>query len=115
MSDKMLNILYQSHTGSWLILVIAFLLSCLFLGQKITPMILRLFYLIMLGSGIGMLIGLNFPIAFIIKGILAVILIGIMEMIVGRRRRGQPTVPFWIAFIILLAVVVLMGFHVISF
>ncbi|EGL13078.1 hypothetical protein HMPREF9413_5821, partial [Paenibacillus sp. HGF7] len=47
MSDKLLNIFHQSHAGSWAFIVILFVVSAIFYRQKITPMILRLFYLIM--------------------------------------------------------------------
>ncbi|RAV20910.1 DUF1516 family protein [Paenibacillus contaminans] len=111
----MFNMFYQMHTGSWLITIILFILSFLFQGQKVTPMLLRLFYLIMLVSGISMLFILEFPLAFIIKGLLAVVMIGSMEMILGRKRRGEKTMPLWLVFVVLLAIVVLMGFNVISF
>ncbi|MFE5320997.1 DUF1516 family protein [Paenibacillus sp. NPDC056579] len=111
----MFNIFYQSHAGSWLLTVILFVLSVIFSNQKVTLMIQRLFYLIMLVSGIGMLAILGFPLLFILKGVLAIILIGLMEMIVARRRRKQPTAPMWIGFIIVLIIIVLIGYGVISF
>jgi hypothetical protein len=115
MDGNLFNIFFHSHEGSWLFVVIAFLLSAVFQGQKVTPILLRIFYLIMLVTGVGMLGMLGFPAVFIIKGILAIILIGIMEMILGRQRRKKPTLALWILFVILLVVVVLMGFQVISF
>lgn len=111
----MLNIFYQSHAGSWLLLVILFILSFIFQNQKVTVMLQRLFYLIMLISGIGMLSLLGFPLMYIVKGILAIVLIGIMEIITARRRRKEPTAPLWIVFVIALIVIVLMGYGVISF
>lgn len=109
------NIFMQSHKGSWAILVLAFLLTCIFQRQKITPIILRIFYLIMLISGIGMLVQLKFPLLYSIKGILAVLMIGVMEMICGRLRRNQPTGMFWVIFIILLGLIVSMGFGYLTF
>ncbi|MFD0620049.1 MULTISPECIES: DUF1516 family protein [Paenibacillus] len=109
------NIFYQSHAGSWAILVLMFVISCIFKRQKVTPMITRLFYLIMLVSGIGMLVKLNFPLMYIVKGILALGLIGMMEMIMGRLRRNEPTMMFWIILVVLLALIVCMGYGVISF
>lgn len=109
------NMLYQSHAGSWAILILLFVASVAFKRQKVTQMIARLFYLIMIGSGIGMLIQLNYPLMYVIKGILAILLIGMMEMIMGRTRKNQPTGTFWIIFVILLALVVCMGYGVIKF
>ncbi|WP_028559540.1 DUF1516 family protein [Paenibacillus pinihumi] len=121
MSEKLINIFYQSHSGSWAFLLILFVVAFLLAkggkakGAKIVGMVLRLFYIIMLVSGVGMLIGFSFPLMFIIKGILAVILIGLMEMILGRTQRRENTGMFWILLVIIVAIVVLMGFGVISF
>ncbi|WP_409346266.1 DUF1516 family protein [Paenibacillus sp. MBLB4367] len=110
----MFNTFAQMHAGSWLITIILFVLSCLFLGQKVTPMLLRLFYLIMLVSGVSMLVLLEFPRTFIVKGLFAIILIAAMEMILGRRRRNQSTKPLWFVFSPVLVFVVLLGFNVFS-
>ncbi|MCS7461275.1 DUF1516 family protein [Paenibacillus doosanensis] len=109
----MFNIFYQSHAGSWALMIILFILSVIFYRQKVTQMILRLFYLIMLVSGIGMLTLLGFPLLYVIKGVLAIVLIGMMEMIVARRRRQQSAAPMWIVFVILLVLIVLLGYGVI--
>lgn len=112
MSEKMFNILYQSHAGSWFIMLLLFIISYIFYRQKITGMILRLFYLIMLISGIGMLYGLEFPIKFIIKGALAIVLIGLMEMILGRKNRKEPHAVMWVIWAVILAVIVMLGYGV---
>lgn len=121
MSDKLFNIFFQSHTGSWAILVLVFLLTFLLVkggkerAAKIAGMVLRLFYVIMLVSGAGMLFGLSFPLMYIIKAVLAVIMIGMMEAVIGRSRRKESTGVFWGVLLVLLVLVVLMGFGVISF
>lgn len=115
----MYNILYQSHAGSWAILVLLLVISFFAYKQNISLMIQRLFYLIMLISGFGMIIlqftmG-AFPFLYIIKGIIAIALIGVMETIVGRRKRSEPTATRWVVFGILLLIVLLIGYDVISF
>jgi len=114
----MSSMLLHTHSAAWLIMVILFILSIAFKKQKVTPMILRLFYLIILGTGIGMLINLSFPLTYVLKGILAVVLIGLMEMILGRTKRGEgskmPVPAFWVIWVVLLIVIVLTGFGVIS-
>lgn len=114
-NERLFNIFYQIHAGSWAILVIFFILTCFLRKQKVTGMITKLFYLLMLVSGAGMLFMLGFPMMYVIKGILAVALIAFMEMIQGRLRRGEPTLVHWLVMVVLLVVVVLMGFGVISF
>lgn len=106
----MLYILYQAHAGSWAFLFIFFLLSYFLPKQKITMMIQRLFVVIMLVSGIGMVIGYGFPLIYIFKGVLAVALIAVMEILIGRRKRQQSQGVFWIACILLSAAVLIMGF-----
>lgn len=109
------NILKESHAGSWAILVVLFIVSVIFNRQKITPMITRLFYLIMLFTGISMLIKLEYPTTYVVKGILAIVLIGLMEMIMGRSRRREKTVVLWVAFIVVLAIIVSLGYGLFSF
>lgn len=111
----MFNIFYQSHAGSWAILLIFFLLSYFFQNQKWLAIITRIFYLIMIVSGVGMLVLLKFPLVFIIKGLLAILLIGIMEMIFEKKKKGEPHTVFWLFFAIELILVILLGFNVISF
>ncbi|KMM36338.1 DUF1516 family protein [Guptibacillus hwajinpoensis] len=111
----MYNILLQSHAGSWAILVLLLVVSYFAPKQKITPMIQRLFYLIMIISGVGMLVMLGFPLLYVFKGILAIMLIGFMEVIVGRRKRSESTKKFWIGAIVLLLVILAIGYNLISF
>lgn len=114
-SERLYNIFYQIHAGSWAILVIFFILTCFLRKQKVTGMITRLFYVLMLVSGAGMLFMLGFPLMYVVKGILAIALIAFMEMIQGRLRRGESTTVHWVIMVVLLVLIILMGFGVISF
>ncbi len=76
-------------------------------------MIQRLFYLIMIISGVGMLAMIGFPLLYILKGILAIMLIGFMEVIVGRRKRSESTKKYWIAVIVLLLIILSIGYDLI--
>ncbi|MBP3949616.1 DUF1516 family protein [Halalkalibacter suaedae] len=124
MSQTLLNIFYQSHTGSWAITILLFVISYFLLkagknkASKIVHMILRLFYVIMIVSGIGTLIGYSFTPVYVVKGIIALVLIYAMEMILVRTKKGtlgQQAMTYWILFAITLIVVVLIGFGVITF
>lgn len=116
-----LDILKGIHEGSWGILVILFLLTVLFTNKSlkklatVSQMILRLFYVLMLLSGLSMIIAFNFPLFYTIKGILAVTLVGFMENCCGKMRKGEPYFTTFILSIILLTIVLLMGFRIISF
>mgnify|MGYP001943119622 CR=1 FL=1 len=122
----MANMLYQSHAGSWAITVLLFIVSYVLLkmgkpkGQKVTHMILRLFFVIMVVSGLGMLILYQFPLMYVVKGILAIWLIVMMERILARTEVGgaqtsSPVGKYWIQMVIALLLVVLLGFEVIRF
>lgn len=95
MSPELMNIFYQSHAGSWFFTLLFFTVSYIALNkekmklQKITHMILRLFFVIMLISGIGMLVGFNFALTYVVKGILALALIAFMEMILVRTKKRE--------------------------
>ncbi|WP_090776409.1 YisL family protein [Shouchella lonarensis] len=112
---RLAEIFSASHEGAWFIFAVLFFAAYLFAlfrkykVSKVFHMILRLFYVIMLVSGIGMIIHLGFPYFFVIKGILAVTMIGFMEVAIGKQQRGERTIiPLFVA-TILVIVVMFMG------
>lgn len=109
----MKDVLLQIHSGSWGILIILFLISVIFPKQKISLMLQRLFYLVMLVTGVWMLILMHFPKQYDVKGILALILMATMELIVANRRRGRPTIIAWILFVVLLIVILLLAYKIV--
>ncbi|MFS0780210.1 YisL family protein [Bacillus sp. 1P06AnD] len=111
----MFHTLYSIHASSWVILLIAFFLTYILESKKVMGIILRIFYIVMLGTGIGMIAKMGFPANFVVKGILAIILIGLMEMLLARQKRNKKAMPLWILFIIVVVIVILMGYQVISF
>ncbi|MGR5879772.1 DUF1516 family protein [Bacillus pacificus] len=91
----MLNTFYQIHAGSWAILIILFIMSYMLNKQEFTLWGQRAFYVLMLGSGIGMVVIKNFPVISMIKAVFALILIMSMEILVARKRRGQTHTLWW--------------------
>src|SRR5690625_2551945 len=87
--------LLHSHVTSWGVALILFVIALVLLssgkmkGLKIVHMILRLFFILILITGISLLFYINFPISFIIKGLLAIWLIYTMEMILGKGAKGM--------------------------
>ncbi|MGY4691263.1 DUF1516 family protein [Salibacterium sp. K-3] len=110
----MMNMLQGAHEGSWFLLVIFFLISYFAPKQKVTLMIMRLFAVIMLLSGIGMLVSYGFPLLYLLKGVLALIAIALMEVTVAGKKRGQSRGGLVGLLIILLIVIVLLGYGVIG-
>ncbi|MED1564330.1 hypothetical protein AJ85_12220 [Alkalihalobacillus alcalophilus ATCC 27647 = CGMCC 1.3604] len=112
------------HSSAWAITVLLFIIAFFLIkggkakAGKILHMILRLFFVIMLVSGIYLLFALwGFAAMYAVKGLLAIALIGLMEVILTRTKKGtlNNAGVLWGAFIIILIIVPLMGFRVISF
>jgi uncharacterized membrane protein SirB2 len=110
----------QLHVLSWSIGIPVFLLSfiCLALNQKkahkVLQMVARLFFVLILISGIILLASVGFAGLALLKGILGIVLMGLMEMLVSRRRNGKPTGVFWILFFVVLGVILYIGFDVLK-
>lgn len=117
----MANVLYFTHADSWAMTLLLFIASFALIkmgkvkGQKITRMILRLFFVVMVISGLGMLFLYQFPLMYIVKGIIAVWLIAVMERILSRTEAGQRAGSSWVQFAVALLLVLLLGFEVIRF
>ncbi|RXI97747.1 DUF1516 family protein [Anaerobacillus alkaliphilus] len=113
--------LYHPHAYFWMLLVLLFFVSFFLYraniakGAKITHMVLRLLYVIMIGTGVGMLVMIGFPLTHIIKGVLAIALIYFMEMILVRTKKGTLKPHFWFYCLGALALVLLLGYRIISF
>lgn len=108
----MFDILLHTHSGMWGIMVLLFILSFAFYQQRGWSMGLRLAYLVMIVTGVWMLALKGFPWLFILKGILALILIGMMEMTLSKRRRKESTFLMWILIVVVLLVILLIGYGV---
>lgn len=117
--------LQHLHINLWFILIILFFVTYFLIRSnkekpaKILHMVTRLFYVLILGSGIGMVIILGFPVTFVIKGILAISLVYFMERILGKKKKneldGKMESYYWIMFAVTIMLVVLIGYRVITF
>src|SRR5579875_1921254 len=97
------NFMIHVHVTAWAIALILFVIA-LFLqkggkqkGAKIVQMILRVFYLIIIGTGIGLLsMVTNISIWYILKAVVGLWIIGLFEMILSRVINKRRTSVFWI-------------------
>ncbi|UCZ52077.1 YisL family protein [Bacillus shivajii] len=113
----------HTHTLFWFITLILFALTVTFLRvgkaklSKIMQMTLRLFYVLVLITGI-VLIFIHMSLLAVIKGILAFWLIYVMEMITNRMAKGtlegNSKWLFWIQFVVAVFVVLYFGYFVIG-
>lgn len=115
------SIFQGTHQGSWAILAVFFLIAFLLYRSRkvkagtILHMIARLFYVIMLVSGVGMLAAINFDLFYVTKGLIAILMLAFMEVAAGKAKRNENSLGSLFIVLLLLLVVVLMGFRVIQF
>ncbi len=105
------------HITTWVIGIILFFVAVTMKkgskGQKITHMILRLFYVLILLTGISLFIkGMDFDMGMLygFKLIGGVLIIGMMEMILVRMKKQKPTTMFWVLLFIFLFITMFLGF-----
>lgn len=108
----------QVHVDSWTITLILFILSLILVKtgnpkvQKIFHMILRLFLVITLLTGIGLLVSYHFIGIVLLKGALGILLLFLIEMIVIKTRNNERVMMWWFVFIIDIILVGWIGFSV---
>ncbi|MDX5476189.1 MAG: YisL family protein [Bacillaceae bacterium] len=109
----------HAHITAWAVALILFVVVLLLQnankakGVKITQMVLRLFYVLIVVTGAQLLhvVGTYINGTYIVKSILGILVIGAMEMVLVRRGKGKPTRVPWILFAITLVVVIYLGFY----
>lgn len=103
------------HITAWAIGIILFFVAYFMnpaaKGRKITHMILRLFYLIIIASGLFLFIGNHqlSEMGYGIKLILGVVVIAMMEMALVKTAKGQNGKGFFIGFIVVFIATFLLG------
>jgi uncharacterized membrane protein SirB2 len=101
------------HITTWVVALILFFIAASMnksddaKGFKIVHMILRVFYVLIVISGFG-LIGSAFGVYWL-KAIIGIIVIGMMEMILVRSKKGKSTGALWAVFVIAFLAVLYMG------
>ncbi len=111
----------HGHVTAWALALILFIIA-IFLhkggkakGFKVLQMILRVLYLVIIGTGIGLLFTFkNIPDQYIMLYILKVVtglwIIGLFDMILGRVANNRRTSVFWIQFVVAWLLVLYLGF-----
>ncbi|GIN37937.1 MULTISPECIES: YisL family protein [Heyndrickxia] len=109
----------HAHVTTWVIAIILFVIAFALYksgntkGSKIVHMILRLFYILVIITG-----GILFfkfqstfgPALYGMKLLGGLLVIGMMEMILTRIKKGKGTGLFWLLFIIFFVAVLYLGF-----
>ncbi|MBM4764203.1 YisL family protein [Bacillus sp. B15-48] len=107
----------HAHMTTWFLALILFFVALGLhkrgkeKGFKIIQMILRVFYILILGTGIGLLFSLaNISFLYILKVVVGLWVIAAIEMILIRTSKKGNTQGMWIQFIIALLLVLYLGF-----
>jgi hypothetical protein len=105
----------HAHITAWVVAVILLIVLLVLQKQgkntKVLHMILRVFYLLVIGTGIVMLFGLyQITLLYILKSLLGIVLIGLFEMILVRGKKTVNTKNLWIPFAIVFLFVLYLGF-----
>lgn len=105
------------HIFTWVVGIIVFLISAVMAkgskGKKITHMIARLFYVLILVSGIFLFIkGMDYGEGMLygFKFLMGLLTIGMMEMVLIRSEKGKKVTMFWILFFVFLFATMFLGF-----
>ena len=105
------------HITTWVIGLILFFAAVMMTngskGQKITQMVLRVFYIFILLTGIALFMdGMDFDMGMLygFKLLGGVIIIGMMEMILARMKKQKPSTMFWILLFVFLFITMFLGF-----
>lgn len=107
----------HAHITTWVLAIVLFFValglhkSGKAKGAKVVQMILRLFYLLIIGTGIWILSSLHsISMMYVIKSLVGILVIGSLEMIMVRTVKGKNTMVVWLLFIISFVLVLYLGF-----
>ena len=105
------------HITTWVIGLILFFAAVMMTngskGQKITQMVLRVFYIFILLTGIALFMdGMDFDMGMLygFKLLGGIIIIGMMEMILARMKKQKASTMFWILLFVFLFITMFLGF-----
>lgn len=107
----------HAHMTAWFLTLILFFVAIGLhkggkeKGAKIVKMILRLFYILTLASGLGLIFSIaNISFMYILKMLVGLWLLAMFEIILARMGRNDKTSGAWILFVIAFLVVLYLGF-----
>lgn len=99
------------HVTTWVIALVLFFIAALASKpNKGVHMALRLMYILVIISGGALFINAEHNVPYDIKVLFGILVIGFMEMILVRKKKGKPTTMFWALFAIVLVVTLYLGF-----
>ncbi|WP_376717852.1 YisL family protein [Brevibacillus aydinogluensis] len=116
----MSNAFLEAHVGGWevafILLIVGYILFRL--GKEkvgnIVHMFLRVMMVIVVVTGGWMLFKFHTgDVLYYVKGLLGIVVFGLMEMALGRARRQEASIGFFVGALALMVLVILIGYRVI--
>ena len=104
------------HITTWVIAIVLFFAAAFMnpasKGRKIVHMILRLFYILVIITGLTLFIAHSSfdAMQYGLKFLFGILTIGMMEMVLVRGKKQKPVTLFWVLFAVFLAVTMFYGF-----
>ncbi|MCA0172364.1 DUF1516 family protein [Bacillus sp. RAR_GA_16] len=108
----------HAHYTAWGLTLILFLVSYFFMragkgkAQNRIHMVLRIFYIFTVITGMFLVVGYQFWGPSIVKGVVALWLLFSMEMILVRGKKEKTIWPFWLQFMFAFLLVMFYGYSV---
>ncbi|MDP4163826.1 MAG: DUF1516 family protein [Bacillota bacterium] len=106
----------HAHITTWLLAIILLFVALglhkkgNLKGFKIIQMVMRVFYLLIIGTGIALIIGaVHLSLLYIVKMATGLWIIGIMEFILMKTSKNESTSVLWIQFVIAFLLVLYLG------
>lgn len=107
----------HAHVTAWVLALILFFVALSLhkngkaKGFKILQMVLRVFYIIIIVTGIGLLLKVSHITAlYVLKAVCGLWLVGLFEMILSRVSKNRRTSIFWAQFVVVFLLVLYLGF-----
>lgn len=105
------------HITTWVIALVVFLVAALMhpesKGRKILHMVLRLFYILIIITGLTLFVAHSSfdPMEYGLKFLFGILTIGMMEMVLVRSKKQKPVTLFWVLFAVFLFATMFYGFR----
>lgn len=104
------------HITTWVIAIVLFLAAAFMnpesKGRKIVHMVLRLFYILVIITGLALFISNSSfdAMQYGLKFLFGLLTIGMMEMVLVRGKKQKSVTLFWVLFAVFLLVTMFYGF-----
>ncbi|MFJ7825216.1 YisL family protein [Psychrobacillus sp. NPDC096623] len=101
------------HITTWVVALILFFVALAIANPKVVHMILRLFYILIIITGVALFIkGMDFGQGMLygLKFLAGILVIGMMEMTLVKKAKGKPYTTFLVLVFVFFFIALFLGF-----